>query len=164
MKQVTLRDPQIRSDDDPLMAHLKKVSPHKLLIAGEQGATPDIVGAAFQAASDVLVGNLTAGLGKKPYMRKVLTSVFLHEARARGLDCAILNPDHYVPVESLDAHDAELGRKVILDHDMNAFEELEEIALRKKTGTVDQGNVNRIRRIESGGEYLPENQGRIQAK
>lgn len=84
------------------------------------------------------VGNLTAGLGKKPYMRKVLTSVFLHEARDKGLDCAILNPDHYVPVESLDAHDAELGRKVILEHDMNAFEELEEIALSKKSGTVQK--------------------------
>lgn len=84
------------------------------------------------------VGNLTAGLGKKPYMRKVLTSVFLHEARSRGLDCAILNPDHYVPMESLDGHDAELGRKVILEHDMNAFEELEEIALSKKTGIAQK--------------------------
>ena len=84
------------------------------------------------------VGNLTAGLGKKPYMRKVLTSVFLHEARLRGLDCAILNPDHYVPVESLDEKDAELGRKIILDHDMGAFEELEVIAMRKKTGKVEK--------------------------
>ena len=30
------------------------------------------------------VGNLTNGLGKKPYMRKVLTSVFLEEARKWG--------------------------------------------------------------------------------
>ena len=39
------------------------------------------------------VGNLTNGLAKKPYMRKVLTSVFLDEARKVGLDCAILNPN-----------------------------------------------------------------------
>lgn len=84
------------------------------------------------------VGNLTAGLGKKPYMRKVLTSVFLHEARKRGLDCAILNPDHYVPLESLDTKDAELGRRIILDHDMGAFEELEAVALTKKTGVVEK--------------------------
>ena len=80
------------------------------------------------------VGNLTNGLSAKPYMRKVLTSVFLDEARKAGLDCAILNPHHYVPLESLPESDVVLARKVILDHDMTSFEELEEIALTKKTG------------------------------
>ncbi|MCH6579502.1 MAG: homocysteine S-methyltransferase family protein [Nitrospinae bacterium] len=82
------------------------------------------------------VGNLTAGLGQKPYMRKVLTSVFLDEARQKGLDCAILNPNHYVPVESLPPEDVALGRKIILEHDMDAFERLEEVAVQKKTGAV----------------------------
>jgi len=82
------------------------------------------------------VGNLTAGVAQKPYMRKVLTSIFLDEGRKRGLDCAILNPNHYVPVESLPPEDAELGRKVVLERDMDAFEKLEEIAEQKKTGTV----------------------------
>ncbi len=81
------------------------------------------------------VGNLTNGLASKPYMRKVLTSVFLDEARKAGLDCAILNPNHYVPLESLTESDVELARKVILDRNMTAFEELEQIALTKKTGT-----------------------------
>ena len=80
------------------------------------------------------VGNLTNGLAAKPYMRKVLTSVFLDEARKAGLDCAILNPHHYVPLESLPESDVVLARKVILDRNMTAFEELEEIALTKKTG------------------------------
>ena len=80
------------------------------------------------------VGNLTNGLASKPYMRKVLTSVFLDEARKVGLDCAILNPNHYVPLESLNASDVELSRKVILDRDMGAFDELEQIAQTKKTG------------------------------
>ena len=74
------------------------------------------------------VGNLTNGLAKKPYMRKVLTSVFLELAREKGLDCAILNPNHYVPLESLPEDDVELARQVILDRNMNAFERLEEIA------------------------------------
>ncbi len=82
------------------------------------------------------VGNLTNGLAAKPYMRKALTSVFLHLAREAGLDCAILNPHHYVPMESLPEADVELARKAILDHDMNAFDELEQIALTKKTGIV----------------------------
>ena len=82
------------------------------------------------------VGNLTNGLAKKPYMRKVLTSVFLDEARKQGLDCAILNPNHYVPVESLPDSDVDLARKVILEHDMTSFEQLEEISLTKSTGKV----------------------------
>jgi 5-methyltetrahydrofolate--homocysteine methyltransferase len=92
------------------------------------------------------VGNLTNGLAKKPYMRKVLTSVFLDEARKAGLDCAILNPNHYVPVESLPADDVVLALKVILERDMGAFDQLEEIALTKKTGVkqkkVDYANLS----------------------
>ena len=84
------------------------------------------------------VGNLTNGLAQKPYMRIVLTSVFLEEARQAGLDCAILNPNHYVPLESLPQHDVDLARKIILRRDMTAFEELEQIALTKKTGTVQK--------------------------
>jgi len=82
------------------------------------------------------VGNLTNGLAKKPYMRKVLTSVFLDEARRAGLDAAIVNPHHYVPVESLSESDRELGRKVIMERDMEAFAELEEIAAQKTGGPV----------------------------
>ena len=81
------------------------------------------------------VGNLTNGLAKKPYMRKVLTSIFIDEARKMGLDSAIINPNHYVFVEDIEPHDYELGRKAILKRDMDAFAELEDIAERK-TGAV----------------------------
>lgn len=82
------------------------------------------------------VGNLTTGLGKKPYMRKILTSVFVDLARKEGLDAAIINPNHYVPVESLDSSDVELALKVIQEHDMDAFATLEDIAEQKKGGAV----------------------------
>jgi 5-methyltetrahydrofolate--homocysteine methyltransferase len=82
------------------------------------------------------VGNLTNGLAKKPYMRKALTSVFLDEGRKRGLDAAILNPNHYVPVESLDKYDYDLCLKVLFDRDLDAFAELEDIAERKKGNIV----------------------------
>lgn len=88
------------------------------------------------AKTCVGIGNLTNGLAAKPYMRKVLTSAFLDEARKRGLDGAIVNPNHFVFVEDLDKHDYELGLKAILEHDMDAFAELEEIAERKKGGPV----------------------------
>ncbi len=89
------------------------------------------------------VGNLTNGLAQKPYMRQVLTSVWLAEGRKRGLDAAIVNPNHYVPVENLDPAHYELGLRVVLQRDMEAFEELERIAeakrgiASKKTGNYD---------------------------
>jgi 5-methyltetrahydrofolate--homocysteine methyltransferase len=82
------------------------------------------------------VGNLTNGLARKPYMRTVLTSVFLDEAVKRGLDSAIINPNHYVFVQDLDPADYELGLKVVLDRDMDAFAALEEIAEIKKGGAA----------------------------
>jgi 5-methyltetrahydrofolate--homocysteine methyltransferase len=84
------------------------------------------------------VGNLTNGLAKKPYMRKVLTSVFLDEARQRGLDSAIINPDHYVFVQDLEPRDYELGLRAVLERDMEAFAELEDIAERKKGVVVER--------------------------
>jgi 5-methyltetrahydrofolate--homocysteine methyltransferase len=82
------------------------------------------------------VGNLTNGLAKKPYMRKVLTSVWLDEARKKGLDAAIINPNHYVFVQDLDPGDYELAKRVLLDRDMEAFEQLEDIAEAKTGVTV----------------------------
>ncbi|WP_027359692.1 homocysteine S-methyltransferase family protein [Desulforegula conservatrix] len=78
------------------------------------------------------VGNLTNGLAKKPYMRVVLTSVFLAEARKKGLDAAIVNPNHYVPVETLDPEDRDLALSIIFNRDMDAFAKLEEKAELKK--------------------------------
>lgn len=82
------------------------------------------------------VGNLTNGLASKPYMRQLLTSVFVDEARKVGLDAAIINPNHYVPVSSLDKSDYELALRVIRERDMDAYGRLEEIALVKKGGAV----------------------------
>jgi 5-methyltetrahydrofolate--homocysteine methyltransferase len=85
------------------------------------------------------VGNLTNGLAKKPYMRQVLTSVFVDEGRKVGLDAAIINPNHYVPVSSLDKEDYQLALNVILKRDMDAFARLEEISEVKKGGKVEKG-------------------------
>lgn len=84
------------------------------------------------------VGNLTNGLQKKPYMRTVLTSVFLDEARKRGLDAAIINPNHYVFVRDLEPRDYELGRRAVLERDMDAFADLETIAEAKKGHVVQK--------------------------
>ncbi len=87
------------------------------------------------------IGNLTNGLAKKPYMRKILTSVFLHEATQRGLDAAIINPNHYAPVSSFEPNDVTLANKVIFEKDMDAFAELESIALAKKGVKLTKKNT-----------------------
>ena len=84
------------------------------------------------------VGNLTNGLAAKPYMRLVLTSVFLDEARKRGLDAAIINPNHYLYVSDLEPEHYQLALRILLEHDMEAFETLEGIAETKKGGARKQ--------------------------
>ncbi|MCC6143894.1 MAG: homocysteine S-methyltransferase family protein [Candidatus Hydrogenedentes bacterium] len=84
------------------------------------------------------VGNLTNGLAKKPYMRTVLTSVFLDEARKKGLDSAIINPNHYVFVKDLEPKHYELGRRAVLERDMDAFAELEVISEEKLGHKVER--------------------------
>ncbi len=78
------------------------------------------------------VSNLTSGLAKKPYMRLLLTSVFLDEARKQGLTAAIVNPGHYVPVSSLDKGHYRLARDVIFEGNMDAYAELEAVAAEKQ--------------------------------
>lgn len=85
------------------------------------------------------VGNLTNGLASKPYMRQVLTSIWLDEARKRGLDAAIVNPNHYVYVGDLEREHYELGLRTIMQRDMDAFADLEIVAEQKK-------GVNVVRR------------------
>jgi 5-methyltetrahydrofolate--homocysteine methyltransferase len=87
------------------------------------------------------VGNLTNGLAKKPYMRTVLTSVFLDEAVKRGLDSAIINPSHYVFVRDLDPDDYQRALRVILERNMDDFADLEEIA-EAKIGITAQRRSN----------------------
>ncbi len=87
------------------------------------------------------VGNLTNGLAKKPYMRLVLTSVWLDEARKRGLDAAIINPNFYVFVDNIEQAHYDLALKVILERDMDAYAALETIAA-EKSGIVVERRTN----------------------
>ena len=96
----------------------------------------------YPGAKTILgVGNLTNGLAAKPYMRLVLTSVFLDEARKRGLDAAIINPNHYMYAADLDPEHYALALRVLLEHDMEGFEVLERIAETKKGGVAKQAPV-----------------------
>ncbi|MGC8834799.1 MAG: vitamin B12 dependent-methionine synthase activation domain-containing protein, partial [Armatimonadota bacterium] len=59
------------------------------------------------------VSNISFGL--KPAARVVLNSVFLHMAYENGLDAAIVNVRHIVPLHRLPERERELARRVILD-------------------------------------------------
>mgnify|MGYP000856963842 FL=1 len=98
-----------------------------------------------EAFTIIGVGNLTNGLAQKPHMRKVLTSVFLDEARKCGLHSAILNPQHYVFVENLDPEDYRLAKKIIFERDMESFAVLEERSLSlKQKETIKKNNYDEL--------------------
>src|SRR5947209_10929702 len=57
------------------------------------------------------VSNISFGLAAYP--RRVLNSVFLHEAVQRGLDCAIINYAKIYPLYKIPAEEVELAKKLI---------------------------------------------------
>lgn len=60
------------------------------------------------------VSNVSFGL--KPHARRILNSVFLHEAVERGLDMAIVNYERIYPLYKISDEEVELARKLI-EHD-----------------------------------------------
>ncbi len=58
------------------------------------------------------VSNISFGLN--PYPRRVLNSVFLHEAVSRGLDMAIINYSKIYPLYKIPEAELELARKLML--------------------------------------------------
>jgi 5-methyltetrahydrofolate--homocysteine methyltransferase len=68
------------------------------------------------------VSNVSFGLAAYP--RRVLNSVFLHEAVQRGLDCAIINFAKVYPLYKIPQEEVELARKLIF-HDRGAGDPLQ---------------------------------------
>ncbi|MCD6413070.1 MAG: homocysteine S-methyltransferase family protein [Elusimicrobia bacterium] len=85
-----------------------------------------------KAKTIVGVGNLSAGF--HPLVRRVLTSVFLAEAVSRGLAAAIVNPNNFIPVESIPSKERKLAERAIFGKDSDALDELERAASLKKGG------------------------------
>ena len=65
--------------------------------------------------SFTILGVSNVSFGLKPAARVVLNSVFLHMACENGLDAAIVNVRHIIPLHRLPEQERELARRVILD-------------------------------------------------
>jgi 5-methyltetrahydrofolate--homocysteine methyltransferase len=66
-----------------------------------------------------VLGLSNISFGLSPVSRKVLNSVFLSDAVSVGLDMAIVNLTHIVPLSSLDPKEVELAKNLIYDDHTN---------------------------------------------
>ena len=71
-----------------------------------------------------LLGLSNISFGLKPYPRRILNSVFMHEAIASGLDSAIVSAAKIVPVHKLDEEDLQVTQDLIHDRRREGYDPL----------------------------------------
>jgi len=69
--------------------------------------------------SFTLLGISNVSFGLNPYARKILNSVFLYYALEAGLDAAIVNYRHILPLNQISEEERELARKVVFNENEN---------------------------------------------
>ncbi len=88
-----------------------------------------------------VLGLSNVSFGLAPAARKVLNSVFLHEAVAAGLDAAIVDAGNVLPLAKIDAADREVCLDLLLDRQKNAEQKPLTIFIehfQKKVGTTTE--------------------------
>ncbi len=98
-------------------------------IAGIKAACPQV---------HTLLGLSNISFGVKPPIRRVLNSVFLHYARERGLDSAILHATGIVPLFKIDSDDRRLAEDLIFDRRRDGYDPLTELLHRFEDVTTAQ--------------------------
>ncbi|MEK6675950.1 MAG: methionine synthase, partial [Planctomycetota bacterium] len=73
-----------------------------------------------------LLGLSNISFGLKPPARKALNSVFLHHARERGLDAAILHVSGIVPLFKIDEQHRHIAEDLIFDRRRQGYDPLQE--------------------------------------
>jgi 5-methyltetrahydrofolate--homocysteine methyltransferase len=82
-----------------------------------------LIDAEIPAARTILgLSNISFGL--KPYLRQILNSVYLSEAREHGLDAAILNAKKIIPTHKLGEDDLTVTRDLIHDRRSDGYDPL----------------------------------------
>ena len=71
-----------------------------------------------------LLGLSNISFGLKPYPRRILNSVFMHEAIEHGLDAAIVSAAKIVPVHKLDEDDLKVTLDLIYDRRAEGYDPL----------------------------------------
>jgi 5-methyltetrahydrofolate--homocysteine methyltransferase len=75
-------------------------------------------------AARTILGLSNISFGLKPYLRQVLNSVYLAEARAHGLDSAILNAKKIIPTHKLGEDDLKVTEDLIYDRRADGYDPL----------------------------------------
>ncbi len=71
-----------------------------------------------------ILGLSNISFGLKPYPRQILNSIYLAEARAHGLDAAILNAKKIIPTHKLSEEDLVVTRDLIYDRRADDYDPL----------------------------------------
>jgi 5-methyltetrahydrofolate--homocysteine methyltransferase len=71
-----------------------------------------------------LLGLSNISFGLKPYPRRILNSVYLHEAIQHGLDSAIMNSGKIIPIHRLSKEDLEVTLDLIYDRRSKGYDPL----------------------------------------
>jgi 5-methyltetrahydrofolate--homocysteine methyltransferase len=74
--------------------------------------------------SFTVLGLSNISFGLKPYARKIVNSVFLHNAVKSGLDMAIVNTKEIIPYSDLDEKEKKLAEDLIYNRHSNALADL----------------------------------------
>ncbi|MGQ9650416.1 MAG: methionine synthase [Phycisphaerae bacterium] len=82
------------------------------------------------------VSNISFGI--KPAARQVLNSVFLHYARERGLDAAIVHAGGFQPLYKIDPKLREIARRLIFDERQDGYEPLVDLLAQFGDDAVDR--------------------------
>ncbi len=75
-------------------------------------------------AARTILGLSNISFGLKPYLRQVLNSVYLAEAREHGLDSAILNAKKIIPTHKLGEDDLKVTEDLIYDRRADGYDPL----------------------------------------
>jgi len=97
-----------------------------------------------------LLGVSNVSFGLKPPVRRVLNSVFLHHARERGLDAAILHAGGILPLFKIDETHRRLAEDLIYDRRRDGYDPLQELlsAFEGIDTTVITDEEKRSRNVE----------------
>jgi 5-methyltetrahydrofolate--homocysteine methyltransferase len=109
-----------------------------------------------------LLGVSNVSFGLKPAARHVLNSVFLHHARLRGLDAAIIHAAKIKPLFQIDEKQRQVAEDLVLDRRRPGYDPLHELiglfenveeekTARKPAATVEERLKERIVRGERPG-------------
>jgi 5-methyltetrahydrofolate--homocysteine methyltransferase len=95
-----------------------------------------------------LLGLSNISFGVKPPVRRVLNSVFLHHARERGLDAAIMHVTGIVPLFKIDETHRRLAEDLVYDRRREGYDPLHELLRALEGVEVSSEKVERPKNVE----------------